>query len=346
MRCLYPRTVGFKSDGRTISWSQRSYSKEYDTFQLPCGKCIECRLEYARSAAIRCVHEAKMFSDNSFITLTYSDSHVGDGRLRYYDFQSFMKRLRDDRFRSYLKQLGISRSEWKGLSRDERSHHLDLLSIGFFATGEYGDITKRPHWHALLFNYRPDDLVYRYSNDRGDRIFTSATIDALWGFNDSDSRPSDIGDVSFESAGYVARYAAKKLVHGVDGSHDFSPIHKRSSRYAIGKRFVETYWNDIFFGSGCMVDRSDGSSVRCAIPRYYEKWLLKHRPDDFIRYVSEIKAPRISAAESAARIQSVEEDLINANRHWRKGFQVSRSKVREKIITERFNRLQGARKGE
>ncbi len=94
MRCLSPRTVGFLHDGVTISWSPKYYSKEYATFQLPCSKCIECRLEYARQWAVRCVHEAKMHPENSFITLTYSDEHLTSEKLQYIDFQLFAKRLR------------------------------------------------------------------------------------------------------------------------------------------------------------------------------------------------------------------------------------------------------------
>lgn len=76
MRCTSPFTVGFQSDGKTLSWTAKNRSWEFPTFQLPCGKCIECRLEYARQWAVRCVHEAQMHSRNAFITLTYSDEHL------------------------------------------------------------------------------------------------------------------------------------------------------------------------------------------------------------------------------------------------------------------------------
>ena len=123
MRCTSPRKVGFQADGKTISWSPKQYSKEYPSFQLPCGKCIQCRLEYARSWAVRCVHEAKMHEENSFVTLTYSDEHLKNPKLQYSDFQKFMKRLRF-------------------VNNDRK--------IGVFVTGEYGEKNKRPHWHAIF----------------------------------------------------------------------------------------------------------------------------------------------------------------------------------------------------
>ena len=60
--------------------------------QLPCGQCIGCRLERSRQWAIRCVHEASLYDDNCFITLTYDDERAVS--LNYTDFQLFMKRLR------------------------------------------------------------------------------------------------------------------------------------------------------------------------------------------------------------------------------------------------------------
>ena len=132
MRCLSPRTVGYQSDGKTLSWSQKEFSKEFPTFQLPCTKCVECRLEYGRQWAVRAVHEAQIHDNNCFITLTYDDDHVGSNKLNYDHFKTFMKDLR-----STLDYAGIEHE------------------IGFMAVGEYGAETKRQHWHACLFGWDP-----------------------------------------------------------------------------------------------------------------------------------------------------------------------------------------------
>ena len=57
---------------------------------------------------------------------------------------------------------------------------------------------------------------------------------------------TELGSVTFESAGYCARYSAKKLVHGKDDEHDFNPISKKSSKHAIGKTWLEKFWPDVF----------------------------------------------------------------------------------------------------
>lgn len=249
MACTFPRTVGFEADGTTIAWSPKKHSKQYATFQLPCGKCIECRLAYARGWAIRCVHEAQMHQDNCFVTLTYSDEKLESPKLIYEHFQLFMKKLRK----------------------------LKNEPIGVFVTGEYGEKTKRPHWHCLLFNYRPSDAVYHRATATGDKCYTSKTLEKIWA-----KGHVEFGDVTLNSAGYCARYAAKKLVHGLDDEHDYQPISKKSSKHAIGKKWLEKFWPDVFLYGRLVL--ADGSYA--AIPRYYTKWLEKHRPEIWADYVT------------------------------------------------------------
>lgn len=64
---------------------------------LPCGTCVGCRLERARQWAMRCVDEASLYRDNSFITLTFNEQHLPNNRsLDVSIFQKFMKRLRKE----------------------------------------------------------------------------------------------------------------------------------------------------------------------------------------------------------------------------------------------------------
>lgn len=336
MRCLDPRNVGFKSDGKTLAWSYKEIDPQYATFCLPCSKCKECRLEYARQWAVRCVHEAKMWNDNSFITLTYSDEHVTD-KLYYVHFQNFMKRLRDERFRSFIKQSGFTRKTWSQLLPSERSGMYADYQVGLFSAGEYGDDKKRPHWHAIIFNWRPTDLIYKYSNERGDRVFRSENLSSLWPYGFS-----EVGSVTFESAGYVARYSAKKLVHGYDQDHDFHPISKKSSKHAIGKKFLESYWKDIFSYGEVILP----NGVKCGIPRYYEKWLKTHKPAEWDRYFYEVKLPKMIEFQQKAEREHREELEHNKSRALGRGNQISKKAVKKKLMDEKFKRLQSYLKGD
>ena len=100
--------------------------------QVPCGKCIGCRLDYSRKWAIRCVLEAQMHKENCFLTLTYDDEHLPKGeKLEKEEMQKFWKRLR--------KATGTK--------------------IRYYMAGEYGTEGGRPHYHACVFGWKPRDTV-------------------------------------------------------------------------------------------------------------------------------------------------------------------------------------------
>lgn len=341
MRCLTPRTVGFKNDGRTITWSQKTYSKEYPTFQLPCGKCIECRLEYARTWAIRCVHEAQMHENNGFITLTYTDEKLESKKLIYKDWVEFIKKLRDKIFRETVKKA-FGPGHWDSLTSTERKQFrkdnkelLEKNQIGVFVTGEYGDKKKRPHWHAIVFNYWPSDAKESRKTQLQDQCYESKELEKIWG-----KGKVEIGKVTFKSAGYVARYATKKLVHGKDNEHDYKPISKKSSKHAIGKKWLEKNYKDIFnYGKIIMEDGKTGS-----IPRYYIKWLEKNHPLEWKRYVTQIQP------EKEKKAKTKEEELNK--KYWeendkrteikngtRRKHLITRQETKIKIINERAKRL-------
>ena len=58
----------------------------HNSFMVPCGKCIECKLDYTNSWAIRIMHESLSHEKNCFITLTYNDEslHVSQEELDKY----------------------------------------------------------------------------------------------------------------------------------------------------------------------------------------------------------------------------------------------------------------------
>lgn len=158
---------------RAAGWSDRP-------IELPCGKCVGCRERRARDWALRCVHEASMHQHNSFITLTYRDECIPDGRLlRLRDLQLFFKRLR--------KRVGRFR---------------------YFACGEYGSRNLRPHYHALVFGQ--DFCADRVQvQERPYPRFFSAVLEETWGLG-----RTDVGSVTYESAAYVARYVHKGSAAG------------------------------------------------------------------------------------------------------------------------------------
>lgn len=158
------------------------------------------------------------------------------------DFQNFMKRLR--------KRYG------KG--------------IRFFHCGEYGERLRRPHYHALLFNFDfPDKVLF---SERGGRpVFISKSLDDLWG-----KGFSLIGDVTFESAAYVARYITKKIT-GDDAEEHYQGLKPEyitmSRRPGIGKGWFDKYRTDVFPSDEVVIN---GMSTKP--PRFYDNLLDKMEP--------------------------------------------------------------------
>lgn len=177
MACFRPLAAWQSDPGAPLRFSPMGASVEPD-LEVACGQCIGCRLERSRNWAVRIMCEAQMHSANSFVTLTYDDDHLPyDGSLNYVHVQLFMHRMR--------KRVGAFR---------------------FFNAGEYGDITRRPHYHMCLFGHDFSNDRKLWSGDGAFALYESDLLNSLWG-----NGQCLIGDLSFESAAYVSRYVVKKI---------------------------------------------------------------------------------------------------------------------------------------
>lgn len=311
MQCISPIKAGFDRSG-DITYSNKKMDRELATFAFPCRKCLACRLNTAREKAIRCIHEAKIHENNIFLTLTYNNDHIADGRLHYLDFQLFMKRLRKD--------------VTKNITDPDLKKE---LNISFMVTGEYGDKTKRPHWHAIIFNYRPTDAKHKYTSHTDEEVFSSDYLQTLWGKGNI-----EFGSVTMDSAGYVARYAAKKLAHGKDQNHDYHPIHKTSSKHAIGKRWLERYYTDVFNKGYIVLPNGE----KAGIPRYYTDWYKKNHFNDYLKYLSTLKAESSELAEQKEKQNTL--DYLQRCQDATGGIPLTNIQVSMTILKQKFKTLQ------
>jgi hypothetical protein len=198
MTCYYPihgwRTRE-RNENNKKTFTTNHKDGDHDLpLTIPCGQCVGCRLEHSRQWAVRCYHEASLHDDNCFITLTYNDDHIPlNGSLKLEDFQLFMKRLR----KKYAPK-----------------------KIRFFHCGEYGDQSFRPHYHALLFGHDFSDKKH-YQTSNGHRLYKSDSLDDLWSHPVTKNFMGDclIGNLTFDSAAYCARYIMKKVTG--EKSHDY-----------------------------------------------------------------------------------------------------------------------------
>lgn len=279
MACFHPVT-GWRSKDVNPDTGKRSvvFSAQRGYLDLPvtiaCGQCIGCRLERSRQWAVRCVHEASLYDSNSFITLTYDNDHLpANGSLDKLAFPLFMKRLR--------KRYGSG--------------------IRFFHCGEYGERLRRPHHHAILFNFDFPDKVL-WTNKMGNQLYVSADLVELWPFGFS-----TIGAVTFESAAYVARYVLKKRTgHGavqhyteVDPStgevlRELNPeFTTMSRRPGIGRPWLDRFKTDVYPSDFVVLNNK-----KFKPPKYYDN-------------VFQLEDPEIFSSVQTARKQLAEKNSHN-----------------------------------
>ena len=144
-----------------------------------CGQCVECRLAYSREWAIRITHEQMMHEKSCMLNLTYDDDNLpAYGQLHKRHLQLFFKRLRKAGYK-----------------------------FRYVASGEYGEKTRRPHFHIALFgvDFSDDRIVFGRAAG-GDRTYISNAVSRYWTAGNH-----LIGSLNFESAAYIARYIMKKL---------------------------------------------------------------------------------------------------------------------------------------
>lgn len=263
-------------------------------FAIPCGKCHACRINHAADWAVRCQLEAEYWPQSCFLTLTQDDAHLrhtlhGSQTLDPKDLQDFWKRLRIT-----LQRRGYG-------------------NIAYYACGEYGSKRGRPHYHAILFGFKPDDLEFVRISYSGHPIYRSSFLESVW-----KRGIVFVGSVSVDSCGYVARYCQKKI-GSVDDDDAYVLFRQRTSgdgvndpfnefqrasrnipyitvdgRYklgAIGARWFSENWETV--ARGFLNDREKPSLIR-RTPRYFEKLLEE---ECGIEYLEAIRAARREIAE-------------------------------------------------
>lgn len=282
------------------AWAE---SKGFPFYLVPCGQCAGCRSDYAREWTDRLVLEnaAAKEGNSWFVTLTYND-------------ESLPRAYTVDRETGVEGVLGVIRqsdiSVWIKRIRDR----LDVKGGRFYAVSEYGSISRRPHFHCLLFNFPiPDRRSYVQTD--GDDVFLprgtffSETLQAAW----HDDNGQSLGYVSFKRAeiwsiGYCAGYATKKLrgLHNKEylqlcdelGVTPQPPERATmSNRPGIGVPYIagkdpRDLWRT---GRIAVPDTKNGAHLR-ELPRVFERPCIEDASD----LIDAAKARRLEGAKSAA----------------------------------------------
>lgn len=205
--------------------------------EVPCGQCSACRLNKAREWSIRIMNETLFHEDSCFLTLTYDDEHLPNNKsLVKKDLQKFLKRFR----KCFDSQ------------------------IRYYASGEYGDESHRPHYHLILFGVSPTDDVFK--KKRYDRSHKGWHCELdCWSYGFCFTAP-----VTYDDACYVARYTMKKLTGKKSGYYDELGIEPEfavmSLKPGIGAEYIRGNKGKLK-RRGFIIGKN---GQKCPIPRYYK----------------------------------------------------------------------------
>lgn len=137
------------------------------TLGFGCGQCQPCRINRSRLWSWRIYLESLCHDQSSFVTLTYEVVPDG-GTLQPRDLQLWLKRIRK----------------------------VSPRPLRFFAVGEYGDQTQRPHYHCALF---------------GLGVLDTDFVSRTWNLG-----YVHVGELNQATARYIAGYVIKKMTHPSD----------------------------------------------------------------------------------------------------------------------------------
>lgn len=285
--------------GKQLKYEDLMYNPKI--MLIPCGQCIGCRIRQREDWTTRIELEARNYSKEEvwFITLTYDDDHVpgmivktgeimrkvqytwkpGEKRpdsvqiLLYEDIQKFLKRLR---------------KAYRGKLR-------------YFVAGEYGEQTARPHYHMILYGWKPTDLENLYKIHHNG-YYNSKWLADLWGMGQI-----QIAQAVPETYRYVAGYVTKKM-YEIDGKKANSyyetgqtkPFACMSLKPGLGDRYYQEHKAEIWRQG--YIQCTNGKQAQ--IPRYYEKQMEKENPERLWR----IKQNRQKNAIEQKRLQLEDQD--------------------------------------
>lgn len=208
---------------------------------VPCGECNFCLQRKRADWTFRLRQEEKVSVSARFLTLTYSDDQLPtNGALNKRHLQLFIKRLRkaNEGFSDY--------------------------SVRYYAVGEYGTKTLRPHYHMIVFNLYP-------------RLFN--IINKLWS-DDETNKPRGfvhVGSCSVASIHYVTKYVINRV--GQDFGGREPPFAFMSSRPGIGSGYLQTHLE--WHRSG-MRNYTEVNGQKGAIPRYYRDRIFTDRERELL----------------------------------------------------------------
>lgn len=275
------------------------------------------------------MNEAQQHEKKCFLTLTYSDETLGRRRPQVGTYGSLHPSLKsetsldaqddyvphakthanEDSLRPRDVQLFMKRL------RDNLTTRNPSARVRFYTVGEYGDLYGRPHYHIALFgeDFSDDRIHWRTSGQY--RCYRSSRLEALWAKDKKPLGNCEIGELTIESAAYIARYVMKK-VNGKKADEHYRRTDAEGNDYwlvpefahmsrkpGIGKNWFEEFQTDVYPHDYVVID---GRKLKP--PRYYDKLLEQFDPVQMavVKMQREHRAKELAEDNTPARLMDKE----------------------------------------
>ena len=239
---------------------------------LPCGKCYNCKARRVSGWSFRLLKQAEVSTSAFFLTLTYDPEKVPITDKKFMtldktDLQKFLKRLR-------------------------KSYGKTNPNIKYYACGEYGGNTERPHYHMVIFNAHEKNIINAWQLGH-----------------------VHFGNVSPASVGYTLKYMSKNTLipkhKNDDRNKEFSLMSKKMGAHYLTPQMIQWHKNNL--EERMYIPLKDGKKI--AMPRYYkDKIYSQYQKDKIINHLKNKQLIEDSKLDLSTLLKTMEkEDMIRRN---------------------------------
>lgn len=293
-------------------WSAHDIRHYTEWCQIPCGHCVGCRMEYSRQWADRMILESLDHQSNIFLTLTYDDESLVARCQRQYNINadniSSVIRINEDYYSKHpniksdnpINKLdtnsGISYSLVKRdfqLFMKRLRKRFPNQKIRFYACGEYGSQTLRPHFHAIIFGLDLNDRYFWKFNHEHQPLYRSPTLEEIWPYGFA-----LFGDVTWQTCAYTARYVMKK--RGGDLAKFYETFNLEpefclmSRKPGIARKYYDEHHKDFYETGKILLSDCQGRHLDFKPPHYFDTLYDVENPER----LEEIKENRKKIAQN------------------------------------------------
>lgn len=230
------------------------YNKIYlpdKNITVDCKKCLNCIANMKHQYAERMIHEAYKYKASYFITNTYNDIYV--------PIKNSKLSLNKKHMRNYImrinKHVKTTNGTWK-----------------YFASGEYGETTARPHYHAVILSNRP---LLNYCRETW--TYGNVKIENMW---------------TYKAISYTVGYVNKKI-----NDNKYEGIEKPFHKFSRG---IGRDWIHEAIASGKVNEKNYCVRMQdwtTALPDYYKK-ILKDKITGYTTKYKKISESEKKSAEA------------------------------------------------